>query len=142
MTNCPVSASVVRQRAPCDRIKVRRNLGEKDIDESFESTELERTLCRSRKMEILRAYSQQPKRKRLRFRLARCYYLLQFAIAAAAHICRSDDTTGNKWRNAWAAITDQRLCFFDNEGLATPTDGGNLKCLILSEFYVGRDGRG
>uniref|UniRef100_F1KQX6 Citron Rho-interacting kinase n=1 Tax=Ascaris suum TaxID=6253 RepID=F1KQX6_ASCSU len=59
------------------------------------------------------------------------YYLDSYTAYATTtmsgwvKLWRSDDTTGNKWRNAWAAITDQRLCFFDNEGLATPTDGGS-----------------
>uniref|UniRef100_A0A915DEA6 Phorbol-ester/DAG-type domain-containing protein n=1 Tax=Ditylenchus dipsaci TaxID=166011 RepID=A0A915DEA6_9BILA len=31
---------------------------------------------------------------------------------------RSDDTSGNKWRNAWAVIDDHRLSFFDTDNLA------------------------
>ncbi|VDM51052.1 unnamed protein product [Toxocara canis] len=32
---------------------------------------------------------------------------------------------GNKWRSAWATISGHRLCFFDNDGLAAPINGGS-----------------
>jgi hypothetical protein len=44
---------------------------------------------------------------------------------------RSDDQAGNKWRNAWAQISKNKLAFYDSDNLAV-TDGPPFMSIDLA----------